>query len=528
MITWGDVRRWDAAMIGGVADALNDRCARLVAANDDVEGMARFDGWTGDAATAATARGTALTTALEQRVAEASAVRRGAHEVQAAVERLSAYVKDTDDLAAHNGFTIDDGGRLTAVPGPAVPSDVAGARQRVQTELTDRVEQILRQATDVDADFAAILTRAANGEITDQGATSLAQAADAGSAQSGLSTQGPPPGGTPGDNRAWWDSLPDATQATILRDNPDLVRNLDGIPVTDRDAANRGVLQREMARLQGDPSEDAKAKLRGLEAIRTRLDATGPGHPQAYLVGLDTSGDGKAIVAAGNPDTSVNVATSVPGTGSELAKIGGDLDRSDKMWQSATTAGSPSTSVITWVGYDAPNELLDAASEKYADNGKAALSGFEDGLRASHDGPPSHNTVVGHSYGTTVVGHAARDGGLNADDLIFVASPGVGVDHANQLHLDGISQDDVGQHVHSTVAEHDMIKLTNIGIPGHDIALGPSPADADFGGQVFASAPGTKGPWYEGGLSGAAHSQYWEDNNPSLRSFGRIIAGKPA
>ncbi|WP_239154134.1 alpha/beta hydrolase [Amycolatopsis sp. FDAARGOS 1241] len=91
-------------------------------------------------------------------------------------------------------------------------------------------------------------------------------------------------------------------------------------------------------------------------------------------------------------------------------------------------AGSPAPSVNTWVGYDAPGELWDAASESYADNGKAGLSRFEDGLRASHGGSQSHNTMLGHSYGTTVVGHAARDGGLNADDLVFVASPGAGVD----------------------------------------------------------------------------------------------------
>ncbi|MDT8915920.1 alpha/beta hydrolase [Amycolatopsis sp. PS_44_ISF1] len=518
MITWAAVRRWDGTALGGVADALNDRCARLVAAGD---GLAEFDGWTGDAAGSAAARGTALTAALEQWVAEASAVRRAAHEAQVVVERLSAHVRETEELALRNGFRIDDGGRPTALPSLAPPA----VRRRAQQELADRVEQILRQAAEADADFAAVLTRAANGQITDQGPATSAQAVDASAALGGPTMPAPPPGGTPGDNRAWWDGLPDTVQAAVLRDAPDLVRNLDGIPVVDRDAANRVVLQRETSRWQGDPSEAAKAKRRGLEAIRTRLDAAGPGQPRAYLVGLDTGGQGRAIVAAGNPDTSVNVATSVPGTGSELSKIGGDLDRSDKMWRSATMAGSPSTSVITWLGYDAPDQLWDAASEKYADNGKAALSGFEDGLRASHDGPPSHNTVVGHSYGTTVVGHAARDGGLNADDVIFVASPGVGVDHANELHLDGVSPQDVGRHVHSTVAEHDLIRLSNLGLRGHDVALGPSPADADFGGRVFASAPGTEGPWYEGGLSGAAHSQYWEDNNPALRSFGRIIAG---
>ncbi|MGW4486830.1 alpha/beta hydrolase [Amycolatopsis sp. NPDC004368] len=521
MITWGEVRSWNPAAVGAVADTVSRRVEQLLAADGDVEGMTRLDGWTGDAATAARARGTALTTRLEQLVAEASAVRRAAHETQVAVERIVADVRDTDEVAAHNGFTIDDGGWITAVPGPGVVPN-----ESVRVELSDRVEQILRQATDVDADFAAVLTRAARGEITDRGVTTLAQAADAGAAQSGLSTIGPPQGGTPGDNRAWWDSLSTTAQGTILRDNPDLVRNLDGVPVKDRDAANRVVLQREMARLRNDPSDDAKTKLRGLTDISDRLGETGPGKPQAYLMQLDTSGDGKAVVAAGNPDTATDVATYVPGTGSELGKIGGDLVRSDKMWQSATMAGSPSPSVIAWVGYDAPDELWDAAGASYADNGKADLSKFEDGLRASHEGAPSHNTVLGHSYGTTVVGHAARDGGLDADELVFVASPGVGVDHANQLHLDGVPQDQVAQHVHSTVAEHDLIKITNVGVAGHD-PLGPDPAASGFGGQVFDSAPGTAGPWYEGGLSPAAHSQYWEDNNPSLRSFGRIIAGKP-
>ncbi|WP_239154135.1 hypothetical protein [Amycolatopsis sp. FDAARGOS 1241] len=193
------------------------------------------------------------------------------------------------------------------MPGPAA---VRGDRIRV--------EQILRQAADVDAGFAAVLARAADGEITDQDATSLAQAADAGAVQS--------------DNRAWWDSLSVTTQGAILRDAPDLVRNLDGVPVTDREAANRLVLQREIARLQKDPGDAANSKLRGLNDIGTRLAATGPGKPRAYLVQLDTGGDGKAVLAAGNPGTATDVATYVPGTGTELGKIGGDLSRSDKMW----------------------------------------------------------------------------------------------------------------------------------------------------------------------------------------------------
>jgi hypothetical protein len=75
MVTWGDLRRWNAAAIGGVADALNQRCTTLIALNDDVEGAVKLEGWFGDAAAAATTRGNSLVSGLEQRVAEASAAR---------------------------------------------------------------------------------------------------------------------------------------------------------------------------------------------------------------------------------------------------------------------------------------------------------------------------------------------------------------------------------------------------------------------------------------------------------------------
>jgi hypothetical protein len=559
MLTWGDLRRWNAAAVGGVADALNQRCTTLIALNDDVEGAARLEGWLGDAAVAAGTRGNSLVSGLEQRVAEASAVRRGAHEVQLAVERITAMVTDTENLASVNLWAIADTGAVRSLDPDAggVAPDLAAMRDKVKLELLDRVEQLLRRATDVDADLAAILLRAANGQITEQGVGTLAQAADVGAGQSGLSITDPPPGGTPGDNKAWWDSLSDTAKAAILRDAPDLVRNLDGVPIVDRDAANRAVLNREMDKLQAEATEIARGnpndprshnqtdwpgkekleeingKLNGLHAIEARLNQPQPGQQQAFLIGLDTSGDGKAIVSSGNPDTAKNVATYVPGTGSDLSKIGNDMTRSERMVGAAAEAGSPSTAVVTWLGYDAPDGLGNAGSESYADRGKAALSGFQDGLRETHQGDTqSHNTVLGHSYGTTVVGHAASDGGLNADELVFVASPGVGVDNASQLHLNGVDQADIGQHVHSTVAEHDIIKVTNFEItsevaPPIDIALGPDPATPRFGGQVFGSDPGTQGPWYQGGASTEAHSEYWNQRSRSLDNMGRIIAGQP-
>ncbi|MBB5854670.1 alpha/beta hydrolase [Amycolatopsis umgeniensis] len=492
--------------------------------------MARFDGWTGDASVAASTRGNSLITTVEQLVAQASAVRRGAHEVQIALERISAFVRETEELAHHYGLTIGDG---CVVPIPGQPPLAPG----IQAEITDKVEQILRRAADVDADFAAIMTRAMRGEISEQGVGTLAQAADVGAAQSGLSIIGPPEGGTPSDNKAWWDSLSDTAKVALLQNAPDLIRNLDGVPVVDRDAANRAVLQREIDRLQSEATEISRAnpndprtphqgdwpgkekldeiaaKLDGLRAIQGRLDRPGPGQQQAFLVGLDVSGDGKAIISAGNPDRASNVATYVPGTGADLAGINGEMVRSDRMVDAAAQAGSPSTAVVSWVGYDAPDDVLpNAMSESYADNAKKDLDRFQDGLRATHEGSPSHNTVIGHSYGTTVIGHAARDEQLAVDDIVFVASPGVGVKEAHELGLPA-------DRVHATVDRNDPIQL----VPVHGI-------EPQFfeGADVFSSGGRNEPPpssWE--GYDDAAHSQYWDPENRALDNMGRIIAGKP-
>ncbi len=355
-----------------------------------------------------------------------------------------------------------------------------------------------------------------------------------------ITTPGPPPHPStdPGAVKKWWDGLSPAQQESLLFTHADQLGQLDGLPSEVRDRANRSRMADQKGRLQAEkerlallggartPEQNAQldainSSLGGIEAIEQRLYHVKPGQQPAFLLGFDSAGSGRAIVAMGDPDTATNVATYVPGTGANLGTVNGDLQRSDSMVQAARMAGSPSTAVITWVGYDAPPEVFpDAAKDRWADGAKQHLDRFQDGLRASHVGTPAHNAVIGHSYGTTVIGHAARDGNLNADDVVFVASPGVGVTRADQLHLQGVPPNQVGQHVHSTVAQHDPIKLA---AGTH----GPAPTVLNFGGTTFDSNPGEAGPWYQLGWNGAVHSQYWDDGNKALVNIGRIIAGKP-
>lgn len=565
--------QWRPEPLADLAEVLNARYNTLIGCAGELRASGIPQGWSGPAADAAATKANQLSDAAEELAAEGAMLRRAAGDVSDAITGVLHGVAEVQSLAAAHEFRIGDDGSITGGPPPVCTADdpdgslAAADNKRIVAEMQDRIQEVLRSAEDVDNDFCAVLDRILSNHVINLGSghTDLAAAGNAGAALGSLSIPAPPPAGaTPADNAAWWATLSANQRAVLSHDHPELVGPRDGLPTTDRDAANRVLLDRTRTDLASQRDniqhqidglrhttggdivindqaaydrlkaqlDDINGKLGGVDAIYNRLNHPLPGRPQAYLLALDPSGNGNAVIASGNPDTAANVATYVPGTGSELSKINGDIDRSDRMVQAAQEAGSPSTAVITWQGYEAPSTLADAASESYADSGKGKLDSFQDGLRESHPGAPSHNTVIGHSYGTTLVGHASRDGGLNADDLAFVASPGVGTDNASQLHLDGVNQADIGQHVHSTVAEHDMIKVTNVDLAPplsgqHLDPLGPDPADPSFGGQVFTSDPGTEGPWYQDGLSGAAHSEYWNPNSRALDNMGRIIAGRP-
>jgi hypothetical protein len=148
--------------------------------------------------------------------------------------------------------------------------------------------------------------------------------------------------------------------------------------------------------------------------------------------------------------------TAVPGTTARLGGIEGDIAKVNAVVAAAVAAApEESTAGIAWFGYDAPQIIPEAALEGYADDAQPHLRTLQESLRATHEGPPSHNTVLAHSYGTTVVGHTARDGALDADALVFAGSPRVGVDHVDQLHRPTAT-------VYSTTSENDEIALTNI------------------------------------------------------------------
>jgi hypothetical protein len=223
----------------------------------------------------------------------------------------------------------------------------------------------------------------------------------------------------------------------------------------------------------------------------------------------------------------------VPGLGGSLDNGLDEIARAGHLSTAAQRAApGRSTSVITWLGYDAPASLPEAASAGAAIHAEPALHRFQAGLRATHLGEASHNTVVGLSYGSTVVGLTGHDAGLLADDVVLVGSPGVGVAHAADLGLDPA-------HVWASTARHDVINAAAsprsllrpdlnpllrplLGEHTDQLWFGPSPAGHSFGAHVFTSAPGS--PWDPI----HAHLAYFDDGNPALADMADIAVGSYA
>ena len=533
--------------------------------------------WKGEGAAAAAARSMGEQAAANHVSAAIlgiiDALNAGAPDIASAQQHALGLVDD----AVATGCSVADDGTVTApaaaAAGKSLPGILLGSDQAVRQEVLNTDAR--NRAADLSRALDAVA--AADGRLAaalNRGLDALASAA-----------QSPPGGGAlspqaqaivdgkaqlprdPVELKAFWDTLSPADKDALYNHDHSL-GNHDGIPVADRDHYNR----QHLAELQStghdaltqataehpdwadghniphrpgggpnapDPTpaqmqayteydtwkrryDAAETQSAGYDAVSKGVGGGPQAQPPKYLMGIDEKGRG--IIATGNPDTAQNVATFVPGTGSKLSGIQGDLERSGAMRTAARNAGQPSTAVVTWYGYNAPPGLTDAMQDKYADAGAPNLDHFQDGLRATHDGPRSHNVVVGHSYGTTVIGDAAIHGrSLNADDVVFVGSPGTMTNHASDLSLTGTDPSQNGNHVFTTKAQHDPVPLYGQITHG----FGKDPAEYGYGGVNFESAPGKAGPWYELGWNPDVHSQYWDQGNPSLTNMGDVIAGHP-
>lgn len=133
---------------------------------------------------------------------------------------------------------------------------------------------------------------------------------------------------------------------------------------------------------------------------------------------FEPGGDGRIAEVFGDLEAAANVAVVLPGMDNEAANYDARLRASGQNLQN--NAG-PETATIAWLGYDTP-EGADVGWTTAQRIAAGRLAGFLEGLTAYGD---KHATVIGHSYGSTVVARAAAHNHMPADNLVFAGSPGI-------------------------------------------------------------------------------------------------------
>jgi len=228
------------------------------------------------------------------------------------------------------------------------------------------------------------------------------------------------------------------------------------------------------------------------------------------IIEYEGSGDGQIVEVIGDLRSARNIAVLVPG-------VGTDLDTYEQVFHRdaqnlADRLAGTDTAVVAWLGYDPPDSVVAAINEDPARDGATSLASFVASL------PPAHITVVGHSYGSLVVGLAVGEKGMVADEVVFIGSPGVGADTVSDLHLPPSST------VWTGLTPLDPIQLarpTCLTEPGEclsspEVVFGIDPHSSAFGARTFDAGDA---PFWN------AHSVYYTPGTHAIDNIARIVTG---
>jgi pimeloyl-ACP methyl ester carboxylesterase len=479
------------------------------------------------------------------------------------IAEARTVLAEAQSLARQYGLSISDDGTVGSVQQVPVTGTSASTQQGRIGEVQQLVTLALNDAARTIADLVPRLTNpeqfgnsssSGDRENVAAGVRSQDAAQDA-----VLYARSVPVSGTASATvAAWWKAQSQNQQQALIKNNPAALGPLNGVSTAARNQANQILLadqiqadkskiasieaQIQQLKAQGrasgvyergyaGPSQEIMPLTGELDALNRELSSLGnlqttvaagktvlingrPVHVDMYLMGFDTKVDGHAIVAVGDPDTARNVAVYVPGMNATLADVSSKIGDAGNMTAGADQAdGAASTATIMWLGYNSP-QVLDWTEPvlRYGDARAATsdLTGFVTSLRQVNT-EISNLTLVGHSYGTLVVGEAAAASKLPVDNIVLVGSPGVGVDNAAQLNVNP-KQVWVGANYDDPVAGSDF--------------FGNNPASTGFGANQFGVQ--------HGGLSGPSvlplgldsHSEYFDPGSESLGNISDIVAGR--
>jgi len=309
------------------------------------------------------------------------------------------------------------------------------------------------------------------------------------------------------ETRAYFDSLAPDVAVRLAETRPDDVGSLDGAPAVLRYRANhlRLVAARDRLRADGLVGERDRKRLETLDELLTpvaRAEVDASGNVVKVLrdrqfLSVQPDGQGRAVEVLGDLAQAGNIAVLVPGMGNNLETLRGQVDRADLIRHEA----GPGTAALVWLDYDSPQGLREAASKKAAIQAGPALRRFNAGLDTERL-PEAKVTLVGHSYGTDVVGQGMLQG-VRVDRVVLTGSPGI-TKFVNQ------SSDFVPTPTRLYVER----------APGDYVSYsewhGPDPATFPDAIRMATNDEAVSVHW---------HNEYYRPNSEALRNIGRVVRG---
>lgn len=252
----------------------------------------------------------------------------------------------------------------------------------------------------------------------------------------------------------------------------------------------------------GTPAERYAANRRSMRAAGDPFrDRDGQ-----YLL-FDPRGRGRVAQVFGDLAAADRIAVLVPGMGNRAANfwrgVGGERYRAPAT-QAADLhrAAGERVAVIAWLGYDTPQVMTEAARSDLARSGAAALERLVADLVALC--PQATIVLLGHSYGSRVIGLAAPRLPPQVTDIAVFGSPGMGVSTVADLRTTA--------RVWAGQSAGDWIRW----VPGRRVlglGHGVKPVDPRFGARVFGTA------------DVADHDHYLSPGTDSLANLARIASG---
>lgn len=555
-LTWGSIEGWSASTMDEAAVALRKVMEDVGEQASDLA-TERAPRWQGAAATAARTQRDTIVRGLRRHHHQVRTVLAQLDKASNELAVLEREIDGTLSLAAAWQFSISPDGQVHDQTRPLTfHSDseqirYLDHREWQRSELVAMVSEAVTKATSIDDGLLALLGLAAQAQCQASGSPTEGDlhlaAVLAKHGVKVLPTD-------PAQLLAFWEKLAVWERDTLIAGDPQFWGNANGVPATDRDRANRLVLEQELDRFAQWFTD------RGLTAPRT-LDElehyrTGPGREvvfpagerkelaegsRRFRVALSTleslnnplvagvatglwaydsaafGGKGRVAIAYGEDvDAADNLAVMVSGMDSNATKMDQIGVNAARLQEEGTQADpGATTAVIAWQCYDAPDKA-EAPFEDKAMVGAALLAADVAALGSTRR-RPSKPSIFGHSYGSTTVSLALQREGLaeHVDQVVLTGSPGAGGDARSVRDLNLRR----GQ-VYVASASRDPVTTTGQ-------VHGADPAREEFGATRVKAENVDRGARWNP-LDTPSHSDYTSrlGDPEALYAMGLIVTGR--